>query len=65
VATQGVEPLLTVEELAAVLQVPVATLYQWRVTGRGPAGVRVGRHVRYRRSEVERWLDEQQEAGRS
>jgi excisionase family DNA binding protein len=61
--TRNVVPLLTVEELAELLQVPRATVYQWRSTGRGPRGVRVGRHVRYRRAEVERWLAEQEDRG--
>jgi len=57
-ASTGVplEPLLTIEDVAAYLQVPVGTLYQWRTRGGGPVGLRVGRHVRYRRSDVERWL---------
>ena len=46
-------------ELAEYLAVPVRTIYAWRTTGSGPRGIRVGRHVRYRRSEVERWLTSQ------
>lgn len=34
-----------------LLGVPVKTLYQWRYKGVGPAGVRVGRHLRYRAAE--------------
>lgn len=49
--------LLTVEELADYLAVPVATLYQWRYRKEGPTGFRVGRHVRYRWSEVEAWIE--------
>ncbi len=45
--------------LADYLDVPVKTVYQWRHQGTGPIGIKVGRHVRYRRSEVERWLDAQ------
>jgi excisionase family DNA binding protein len=50
-------PLLTVEELAAELQVPVGTVRRWRRYGTGPVGTRVGKHVRYRRADIERWLD--------
>jgi hypothetical protein len=32
---------------------------RWRHRGEGPRGYRVGRHVRYRRSSVEAWLEEQ------
>lgn len=52
-------PLATMAEVAAYLKTPVATLYQWRHRGVGPRGSRVGRHVRYRWDDVERWLDEQ------
>jgi excisionase family DNA binding protein len=51
------ERLLTISEVAAFLQVPVGTLYQWRHRGVGPAGLRVGRHVRYRMRDVEAWLE--------
>lgn len=51
--------LLTVEELAEYLGVPVATLYQWRYRREGPKGFRVGRHVRYRWSEIEAWVERQ------
>ena len=37
-----------VKDVAAYLDVPVQTVYQWRSTGYGPPGVRVGRYVRYR-----------------
>jgi excisionase family DNA binding protein len=37
--------------------VPVGTLANWRYQGRGPRFVKVGRHVRYRRSDVEAWLE--------
>jgi excisionase family DNA binding protein len=51
------ERLLTVKELAHYLGVPVATLYRWRYQREGPAGFRVGRHVRYRRRDVEAWIE--------
>jgi excisionase family DNA binding protein len=53
------EPLLSTQELAAYLDLPVATLYAWRYRGHGPSGFRVGRHVRYRQSDVDRWINEQ------
>lgn len=49
--------LLTLEEVAGYLQVPVKTLYDWRHRGRGPTGLRVGRYVRYRQADVDAWLD--------
>lgn len=53
----GVDRLLSVGEVAAYLGVPVKTLYQWRLKGVGPKGMRVGRHLRYRRGEIDGWLD--------
>jgi excisionase family DNA binding protein len=52
----SISALLSTEEVAAWLQVPAKTVHQWRYRGTGPRGAKVGRHVRYRRSEVERWL---------
>ncbi len=31
----------------------------WRLRHRGPKAVKVGRHLRYRREDVEAWLDNQ------
>lgn len=50
--------LLWPEEVAEVLGVPVGTLANWRYQGRGPAFVKVGRHVRYRRSDVAGWIEQ-------
>lgn len=52
------EPLLTPDEVAELLGIPKTTLYRWRVGSKGPCGIRVGKHLRFRRSEVDRWLDE-------
>ena len=43
----GLDPLLSIEDLAEYLGVPVTTIYDWRVDGKGPCGVRVGRHVKF------------------
>ncbi len=48
--------LLTAQELALYLEVPVATVYAWRHRRRGPPGFKVGRHLRYRARDVERWI---------
>jgi excisionase family DNA binding protein len=50
------ERLLSPDDVAAFLGVPVTTLYQWRYKGIGPRGLRVGRHLRYRQSDVDAWL---------
>jgi excisionase family DNA binding protein len=51
--------LLSVEDLADYLEVPVATVYAWRYRRQGPPGFRVGRHLRFRRSDIEQWIAEQ------
>ena len=55
---QKMERLLSVDEVAEFLGIPVATLYQWRHKGAGPAAYRVGRHLRYEPAAVRAWLDE-------
>lgn len=54
--------LWTAEETAAYLQVPKATLYQWRYLGIGPKAGRVGRHLRYDPEVVKAWFRHQQGA---
>jgi excisionase family DNA binding protein len=51
--------LLTIQEAAAYLNVPVATLRWWRSQGRGPKAVKLGRHLRYRQEDVDQWVDAQ------
>lgn len=51
------ERLLTLPEVADYIGVPLQTLYAWRSRGDGPRGIRVGKHVRVRRDELERWLE--------
>ncbi len=55
------ERLWSVQDLAEFLGVPVMTVYHWRRTGYGPRGSKVGRYVRYREADIERWIDEQVE----
>ena len=49
--------MLTPEELAQELTVPVSTVYRWNYSKTGPPPCRVGKYVRYRRADVEQWLD--------
>jgi predicted DNA-binding transcriptional regulator AlpA len=56
--------VMTAEEVAAWLRVPVATLYAWRYRGhQGPPSGRVGKFVRYRRADVECWLADRIDGG--
>ncbi|MGY2702786.1 helix-turn-helix transcriptional regulator [Nocardioides sp. HB32] len=51
-----IEPALSLKELTEQLHVSVQTLYDLRSQGRGPTGFRVGRHLRFRQSEIQAWL---------
>ncbi len=53
------DPLLSTEDVARHLGVPVATLYAWRTRGEGPRAYRVGKHLRYRSADVVAWLERQ------
>jgi DNA-binding transcriptional MerR regulator len=53
------DELLTIAEVADIVRVPIATLRYWRHLGSGPNSFRIGRSVRYWRSEVLQWLEEQ------
>jgi excisionase family DNA binding protein len=57
----GDEKLLTTAELAEYLGVPVRTIYAWRSTGEGPRRIRVGKHLRFRQSDVAAFLERQAE----
>ncbi len=57
--------LLATDELAEYLGVPVRTIYTWRARREGPRGIRVGRSLRFRRADVDRWLDQHADAERA
>jgi excisionase family DNA binding protein len=52
------------EELATELGIPVKTIYQWRYRRTGPQAHRIGRHIRYRRRDIEAWLATQADGDR-
>lgn len=56
------ERLMSVQELANYLDVPVKTIYAWRYHDLGPRGFRIGRHVRFRWHDVQAWLAERMRA---
>ncbi|MCW2853144.1 MAG: binding domain protein excisionase family [Nocardioides sp.] len=56
------DELLTIEEVAELIRMPVASLRYWRVLGTGPLGFIIGRRLRYWRQDVMDWLDEQRES---
>lgn len=53
----GSDIILTVQQVSDYLEVPVATLYAWRHRRVGPPSFRIGRHLRYRRSDLEHWIE--------
>lgn len=56
-ARQVLEPLMTVEDLAAYLHKPVNTIYKMRAEGTGPPGYRVGKHLLFKQRGVAEWLE--------
>ena len=50
--------LLTVQELADLLQIPAKTIYTWRYKRNGPPAVPMGKYLRFRAEDVAAWLDE-------
>jgi predicted DNA-binding transcriptional regulator AlpA len=53
-----IERLLTPKEVALFLGVHPNTLWKWRNRGYGPVPIQIGRTYRYRRREVERFIDQ-------
>ena len=57
--------MFTPAEAAEYVRYPEETLRRWRSLGIGPKFVKAGRHVRYRKVSLDRWLTErEQEAAR-
>jgi predicted DNA-binding transcriptional regulator AlpA len=52
------ERLWSHQEAAAYLYVEPAALYQLNSKGRGPRRYKVGRYNRYRKADLDQWLDD-------
>jgi predicted DNA-binding transcriptional regulator AlpA len=50
------EPLQEGREVAAAIGVKPQTLAAWRNRGEGPRFVKVGKLIRYRTSDINKWL---------
>jgi len=50
------DELIPAADVATMLRVQTGTLTQWRCAGRGPAFVRCGRAIFYRREDVREFL---------
>jgi excisionase family DNA binding protein len=59
--------ILTIDEAAAYLAIPKATLYTWRTrrAGFGPRAVKMGGCLRYRRADLDAWIVEHLEPAAS
>jgi excisionase family DNA binding protein len=47
---------LSTPKTSGYMEIPVGTLYQWRMRGYGPPAHRVGKHLRYRKSDIDAWM---------
>ncbi|MFI7598203.1 helix-turn-helix domain-containing protein [Actinoplanes sp. NPDC049681] len=61
---QSNKELLTLEEVAEIFRVPPATVRKWRSNREGPLGFRVGKYVRFRRSQVDKFIADMEERQR-
>ena len=56
------EPLLRADDIAALFQLPVSTVYEYaRRQGDPLPALRLGRHIRFVRQDVELWLGRQRD----
>lgn len=56
--------LLSAQDVADFLGVPLTTLYQWRTKGTAPRAVKVGRHIRFRPADIDAWCERNADAPR-
>jgi len=58
------DPFLNTDDACSYLGVPRATLLTWRVRrpGYGPRAVKAGGRLKYRLSELDRWLEAHEES---
>jgi len=59
---QPVDELLNERRVANLICQSVRTVQKWRVIGYGPEYFKIGRSVRYRRGEVEQWIESRRRA---
>ena len=58
------EKLLTIKDLSELLQVSKSTIYQWTHTGFIPH-YKIPKGVRFKVSEIEKWLHKRKRKGRN
>ncbi len=64
IAVERMEKLLTVEEIAEYLKLRPSTIYQWTHQGFIPH-IKVGNRVRFKISQIEKWLEKRTLEGRA
>ncbi|MEV8168854.1 helix-turn-helix domain-containing protein [Microbacterium paraoxydans] len=64
-STTLLDSLITPATLAERLGTTERNLSEWRITGRGPKFIRIGRSPRYRPEAVDEWLLAQEHASTS
>lgn len=52
------KPIDTPAAVEEYTGIPATTLAQWRYLKKGPSFIKQGRMIRYRKADVDRWLDE-------
>jgi hypothetical protein len=53
----GLEPLMNIDTLSQIIGVPIKTIKDWRLHGKGPAAYKIGNHLRYAPANVRAWLE--------
>ena len=56
-STKNEPVLLTVEELSSLLGISIRTIWRRESTGDIPVPVRIGGLVRWRRAEIDNWIE--------
>jgi excisionase family DNA binding protein len=56
VADRELQGVLSIQEVAKLLNVPISTIYAWNRHGGGPPHYKVGGKLRYRRGNARTWL---------
>ena len=51
------DPLLTLEQVAEITQIPIGTVRKWPSQGGGPVCLKLGGRVRVRESDLTAWID--------
>lgn len=52
------EKYLTIDDLCELLTVSPKTVHSWRHRGVGPTSFKAGKHVRFKRSDIDAWMEQ-------